>query len=184
MKKLPMPVDASRRRQLLGLMAGATVVPSLRASPPGLPPRPWPQGRPTPALALAAHPDGRWQLAQARGKLVMLNFWASWCEPCRSEMPSLELLAAKYEAQGLVVVTVNFRESPAAIDRFLELMPVSLPILRDADGAVAKAWGVGVFPTTIVVGRDGRARFSRVGEVDWNATREQDALAGLLHTPT
>jgi thiol-disulfide isomerase/thioredoxin len=142
--------------------------------------RPWPQGRPTPALDLAAQDGPRWRLAAARGKLVMLNFWATWCEPCRSEMPSLELMAQRHESQGLEVVTVNYRESSAAISRFLELMPLSLPVLRDADGAVAKAWGVNVFPTTIVVGRDGRARLSRIGEVDWNAALEREWVAGLL----
>jgi hypothetical protein len=98
-------------------------------------------------------------------------------------MPSLELLATRYEAQGLVVVTVNHRETRTAIARYLELMPLSLPILRDGDGEASRAWGAGVFPTTVVVGRDGRARCTRIGEVDWNAPPERDWLAGLLQSP-
>ena len=182
MKNAPTPVDAVRRRRLLAWLAASAAAWPVHAAPQGLAPRPWPHGRPTPALDLPTLHGKRWQLAGARGKVVMLNFWASWCEPCRSEMPSLELLALAYEAQGLEVVTVNYRESPAAIDSFTELMPISLPILRDADGAAAKAWQVGVFPATIVVGRDGRARLTRVGEVDWNAAPERDWVAGLLRT--
>ncbi|MBW7923151.1 MAG: TlpA family protein disulfide reductase [Burkholderiaceae bacterium] len=126
------------------------------------------------------HGGGRWSLADARGSVVVLNFWASWCEPCRTEMPSLELFGRRHERGNVAVVAVNYRETDAAIRRFLEQMPVSLPILRDADGAAARDWGVRVFPTTVLVGRDGRARFSLIGEADWLAPALDELLAPLL----
>jgi len=142
--------------------------------------QPWPAGRATPPLELPRHDGGRWRLADARGRVVLLNFWASWCEPCRTEIPSLELFAQREEHEGVVVMAVNHRETDAAIRRFLEQMPVSLPILRDADGAAARDWGIRVFPTTVLVGRDGLARFSIVGEVDWLAPKLSNLLGPLL----
>lgn len=142
--------------------------------------RPWPADRATPPLALPNHDGGRWDLADARGRVVVLNFWASWCEPCRTEMPSLELLAHRHERDGLVVMAVNHRETDTAIRRFLDQMPISLPILRDVDGAVARDWGVRMFPTTVLVGRDGRARFSVIGEADWLAPDLRSLLAPLF----
>ncbi|MFG5406889.1 TlpA disulfide reductase family protein [Piscinibacter sakaiensis] len=123
---------------------------------------------------------GRWSLAPARGRPVLLNFWASWCEPCRAEMPSLELLAERHAAAGLEVLAVNFRETDAAIRRFLGVMPVSLPILRDADGGAAKAFGVRMFPTTVAIGRDGRVAWSAVGEADWTGALTRPWIAALL----
>jgi thiol-disulfide isomerase/thioredoxin len=114
--------------------------------------------------------DGQpWTLASARGQVVLLNFWASWCEPCRSEMPTLALLATRFESRGLQVVTVNFRETDATLRRYTEAAPLGLPILRDRDGAAAKAWAVRTFPTTFAIDRRGAVVFSVLGEADWNA---------------
>jgi thiol-disulfide isomerase/thioredoxin len=162
-------MTSTRRRCLAALACAAFAAPLPALSQRALR-RDWPKGRPTPALALPAFEAAPWDLASdARGQVAVLNFWASWCEPCRTEMPSLELLAQRYEADGLVVVAVNHRETDAAIRRFMDLMPITLPILRDADGAAARDWGVRVFPTTIIVGRDGRAAFAVIGGADWNA---------------
>jgi thiol-disulfide isomerase/thioredoxin len=144
--------------------------------------RPWPPRAPLPSppLALPLLDGGRWALADSRGKLVVANFWASWCEPCRAELPSLELLAARHEAQGLQVVTINFRETEGAMRRFLAQMPIGLPLARDVDGAAAKAWGVRLFPTTFVFGRDGRPVFSVRGEADWGAEPARGWIAAAL----
>ena len=95
-------------------------------------------------------------------------------------MPSLELLAERHKNDGLVVVAVNFQETDAAIRRFMEQTPMSLPIVRDRDGAASRAWGVRVFPTTVLVGRDGAARFSIVGEADWTGPAARQWIAALL----
>lgn len=142
--------------------------------------RPWPARTPTPPVSLPGFEGPGFELAQARGKVVLLNFWASWCEPCRSEMPSLELLAQKYEARGLQVLAVNHRETDAAMRRFLQQMPVGLPMLRDADGAVARAYGVRIFPTSVLIARDGRAAFSVIGELDWTGAQARQWIEALL----
>jgi len=163
------------RRVLLGAAAWPLAA---RAETPE--PRPWPAQQPTPALKLPAWEGAPFDLAAARGQVVLLNFWASWCEPCRAEMPSLELLAARHEKDRLQVQAVNFRETDGAIQRYLAQYPISLPILRDRDGAAAKAWQVRIFPTTIAIGRNGRAAFTVTGEVDWGGPEARRWIATLL----
>jgi thiol-disulfide isomerase/thioredoxin len=175
-----LPPASPGRRRLLAAAALGSLTGAAGAAGDGPQPRPWPRGRATPPLALPGHDGPAWDLAQARGHVVLLNFWASWCEPCRAEMPSLELLAQRHEADGLVVVAVNFRETDAAIRRFMAQMPISLPILRDADGATSRAWGARIFPTTVAVDRAGRAAFSVVGECEWNGPQARAWIAPLL----
>ena len=176
-------VNTSRltRRQAL---AGCVGLGALLARPAHAQPeprrRPWPAGRATPALELPDL-DGRpWRLQDQRGRVVALNFWASWCEPCRSEMPSLELMAQRHEGDGLVVIGVNHREGVGTIRRFLQMMPVDLPLLRDADGSLTRAFGVGIFPSTVFIGRDGRVLFTVVGEADWGNPPARGWVAALL----
>jgi len=174
----PQPHPMSRRQALL---AGVPLagLPALAAATGPLH-RPWPAGLGTPALRLPRLEGGDWTLADARGQPVLLNFWASWCEPCRAEMPSLEQLAHRHAADGLQVVAVNFREGEAAITRFQVATGLALPVVRDADGAAARAFGVRIFPASVAIGRDGRARFTVVGEADWAAPSVQAWLAPLL----
>lgn len=131
-------------------------------------------------MTLPGFESPAWSLAEAKGRPVLLNFWASWCEPCRAEMPSLELLAQRHEADGLLVLAVNHRETDAAIRRFLQAMPISLPIARDADGATSRSFGVRIFPTSVLIARDGRAAFSVIGELDWTGAQARQWIAPLL----
>jgi thiol-disulfide isomerase/thioredoxin len=165
------------RRDLLTLAAAATAAFPVAADALR---RPWPTSQPTPNLALPGFDGPAWSLAEAKGRPVLLNFWASWCEPCRAEMPSLELLAQRHEADGLLVLAVNQRETDAAIRRFLQTMPISLPILRDTDGATSRAFGVRIFPTSVLIARDGRAAFSVIGELDWTGAQARQWIAPLL----
>ena len=151
-----------------------------RAADDGPVPRPWPARQPTPVIDLPQNDGGRWRLADARGQVLLVNFWASWCEPCRAEMPSLELLEQRHEADRLQVLAINFRETDAALRRYVEQSALSLRVARDADGAAAKACGVRVFPSTIAFGRDGRARFTVTGEVDWGSAAARRWIASLI----
>lgn len=163
----------------LAALAAAVVPGAARA---GYMVRAWPEGKAAPALALTDMDGKTWALAALKGQPVMLNFWASWCEPCRAEMPSLELVATHHERAGLVVLAVNYQESVPVIKRFLEMRPFSLPILLDRDGAAAAAWTPRVFPTTVLIDRHGTPRQSVLGDLDWLGSAARELIEPLLHS--
>lgn len=168
------------RRLCLGALLGAGVfLPGAPAAAQWVR-KPWPARKPTPAIELPAIDGAPWRLAAERGRPVLLNFWASWCEPCQAEMPSLERLALSQREAGLRVVAVNFREGGPAVKRFLSKTPLQLPVVRDADGAAARAFGIGIFPSTVAIDRQGRVRFIIVGEFDWGDAAGMDAIRPLL----
>ena len=163
-----------KRRELL-ILAGVAGAMQVRWGQAEGIKRDWPKCAPTPKLELPG-----FDLANERGKVVLLNFWASWCPPCRDELPSLELLEAALEPQNFKVVALNYRETDAALKRFLEQMPSSLNIVRDADGAAARAFGAKVFPTSVLLKRDGTAAFTVVGEMEWNKNPAREWIAPYL----
>ena len=142
--------------------------------------RPWPVGKATPPLTLVDLDGKTWSLAALRGRPVLLNFWASWCAPCRAEMPSLELLQTRHEKAGLVILSVNYQEPLPKIRRFLETLPFSLPILLDRDGEAASLWTSRVFPTTVLIERAGVPRSSVIGELDWLGDSARALIEPLL----
>jgi thiol-disulfide isomerase/thioredoxin len=119
--------------------------------------------------------DGRIvDLKAMQGRVVVVNFWATWCEPCREEMPSLQRLREKLAGRPFEVITVNFGESADKIAQFLEKEKVTLPVLLDTQKETAQDWGVGGLPMTFLVDARGRVRYSVFGELDWS---EGPALA-------
>lgn len=142
--------------------------------------RPWPAARLAPPLDLVDLDGKRWTIDALAGQVVVLNFWATWCEPCRAEMPSLEAMAARRRREGLVVCAVNYLEAPDRIRRFLERAPFKPPILLDSDGDATVAWTPRVFPSTVLIGRDGRPATTVVGELDWGAAEAAALLDPLI----
>ena len=111
-------------------------------------------------------------LAQHRGKAVVINFWATWCEPCREEMPSLARLATRWQARGLVVLTVAVADNAKRVDDFLwETLPEkqTLPVLHDHEQTISRAWGARALPTTVVLDRRHRVVLRGMGAIDWDA---------------
>ena len=121
-----------------------------------------------------------WQWPDLRGRAVLLNFWASWCEPCRAEMPTLQQVADLYGPDKLLVLAVNFKETAARALQFAKTTGVSLPVLLDTTGKVAGQWGVKVFPTTLMLDNQGRARYRVKGEVDWTSSAPGKLIEGLF----
>lgn len=89
-------------------------------------------------------------------QVVMINFWASWCTPCRMEMPDFERIYGAKKAKGFTILAINEDKERAKADAYLKSKPVTFPILIDSDGALAKRFHIEALPTTILVGRDGK----------------------------
>ncbi len=160
----------------MGLLGGAGLL--LAGVSRAEPLLPWTGGA-TPALA-ARTLDGReWKLADFRGRTVIVNFWATWCVPCVVEMPSLSRLRERLAPAGVEVVTVNFQENVARIEAFQKQYNVTLPVVRDPDGTLRRAWQVNVFPTSFVIGPDQRIALRAVGEVDWDDSRVESRVRAL-----
>lgn len=156
-----------------GLLAGA---PSLHAQ--GFEVSPW-KG-PLSALDLPDAEGRTWRAADFQGRAVLLNFWASWCEPCRTEMPSLQTLAELHGPDKLLVLAINFKEPPARAQRFAQASGFRLPVLLDAEGQLARRWEVKVFPTTFLIDRRGQPRQRIRGEVDWSGPQAERLVSALL----
>lgn len=177
------PALSSRRRFLQQALAATSGAAVLQAKAQGLTGpayevTPW--AGPVSALGLVDTTGKTWQPADLRGRAVLLNFWASWCEPCRAEMPTLQQIADFYGPEKLLVLAVNFKEPPARALQFAQTTGVSLPVLLDLKGELARRWGVKVFPTTLSLDRLGKPRQRIQGEVDWTSAAAEKLIAPLL----
>jgi thiol-disulfide isomerase/thioredoxin len=114
---------------------------------------------PAPPFTLASRAGGQVSLADLKGQVVMINFWASWCGPCRQEFPALDQIYAKYKPLGFTLVAINVESEQADADRFLATTPASFPILFDPDNTVSGNYGVSAMPTTVLIDRQGRVRW-------------------------
>jgi len=119
-------------------------------------------------------------LREYRGKVVVLNFWATWCEPCRDEMPSLQRLRARMEGKPLAVLTVNYGEWPQRIEPFMKRERIDLPVLLDTQKDAARAWNAGGLPITFLVDARGDVRYWVFGERDWNEGEPVKLVESLL----
>ncbi len=139
-----------------------------------------PLNQPAPALRLPGLDGSMTDLAAFRGRVVVLNFWASWCPPCVHEMPSLEGLHRALGAEGLVVVGVSVDEDEEAVRRFVKEQGITFPILKDPDGHHAEAaYRTLDFPTTFVIDRDGILRRRYVGPTQWDTPAALDHFRQL-----
>ena len=164
-------------RRLLGAGVLAVLASAAGAQEPS---RFVPWTRETPPLALK-DPAGRTvSLEDHRGKVVLLNFWATWCEPCREEMPSMRALQQRFAGQPFEVLAVNYGESASRVKEFLARERLELTVLLDPGQQAARAWRVRVLPGSFLVGRDGRVRFSVIGELDWASDEAVKVVSGLL----
>jgi peroxiredoxin len=141
--------------------------------------KPW-SGGPTPALELEDLAGQVHRLDDYRGKVVLVNFWATWCEPCRAEMPSIDGLRSALDGKPFQVLAVNLAEPLSRIEKFAGTMPLHFPLLRDRDGAVAKAWRARLLPASFLIGRDGRIRYVAYGELDWTSDAVRAVVDQLL----
>ena len=140
------------------------------------------EGQKAPALALATLDGGRATLADHRDKLVVLNFWATWCQPCALEMPSLEALWRRYRARGLVVVAVSVdRGSPRnLLEPYVRNLKLTFPILLDPDAKTSDGWRVTALPATFLITPNGDAAGMAIGARQWDSAEMKALVERLL----
>ena len=122
-----------------------------------------PASGPAPDFQLMSRDGNRVSLAELKGEVVMINFWATWCGPCRQEMPHLEALYQRYSSLGFTLLGVNVEEDPSGAEAWLEETPVSFPILFDSSNQVTSLYDIVAMPSTVLVDRQGNIRYLHHG---------------------
>ena len=119
-------------------------------------------------------------LADFKGKVVFLNFWATWCGPCRAEMPSMEALYDKFKDRGFEILAVNSGERTPDVLSFMKENQLTFPALLDTNGQVSRTYGIQAIPTSFLIDRSGMIIMKLVGSINWDAPQIHTALELLL----
>src|SRR6202011_4235235 len=137
---------------------------------------------PAPQFALDARGGSKISLKQYKGQVVMLNFWASWCGPCRQEMPLLESIYKKYNKMGFTLIGVNVEPDSKDAEGFLKQLqtPVSFPVIYDKDSTVSKAYDVQGMPSTVIIDRKGNIRVLHRGYKPGDENEYLDSIRTLV----
>ena len=135
---------------------------------------------PAPDFSLKSDSGKNLKLSEYRGDVVMINFWASWCGPCRQEMPLLEELYQEYEPLGFTILGVNVEEDSAKAKNLLKDIPVSFPVLFDNTSKVSKLYDVIAMPSTVLVDRDGNMRYLHRGYKPGYVEQYQEQVRALI----
>ena len=114
-------------------------------------------------------------LSDLRGKGVVLNFWGSWCEPCKKEMPDLQQQYEAYKDKGLVVIGINIGESPVAVEPFVKQFGLTFPILLDRQSQITTLYRIGPIPSTYFIDADGKVKEIFIGPLNENSISEKVA---------
>ncbi|TCM84636.1 TlpA family protein disulfide reductase [Rhodovulum steppense] len=139
--------------------------------------------KPVPEIALIDEAEAPRALDEHLGRWVVLNFWATWCPPCRHEMPALDRLNAEFGGAGFAVVTVaTGRNSPQGIDRlFSDLAIATLPKWRDPDSGLARQMGVMGLPVTVILNPEGQEIARMQGDAEWDSDSARAIVAALMN---
>ncbi|MDR0586891.1 MAG: TlpA family protein disulfide reductase [Treponema sp.] len=131
-------------------------------------------------LANVPGATGSTRLEDYRGKVLFLNLWATWCGPCRSEMPSMEKLYRRFRDKGLEILAVNIQEQKADVEAFMRRNKLNFPVVLDEDGRIARQYGVTGIPTSYILDRQGRVILRLVGSINWDDPKIFVAFEALL----
>ena len=145
--------------------------------------RPIERGEPAPDFILPRLAGGSLELAQFQGKLVVLNFWATWCPPCVDEMPSLERLSRRGGDMNLEVVTISVDQDLSALQNFIAEHRLTLPVARDPQRQVAILYGTYKYPETYIISPEGVVHDKMIGPVNWDGSRIRERLFSLASLP-
>lgn len=139
----------------------------------------YPQIGPTPPLVLKDLGGNTHTLDDYRGRIVLLNFWATWCTPCLIEMPDMQRLDASFPDAELTVLAVNVKESREKAWRFQQLLDVNFTVLLDTAGLVARDWNVAMYPTSYLIDTSGQIRYVVFGALDWDSPKIKQVIETL-----
>jgi peroxiredoxin len=138
-------------------------------------------GKKAPDFTLKDTNDRQVSLASLRGSVVVISFWATWCPPCRDEMPALNKLYRDSKDRGLVVIAVSTDRSASPVKDFLGKNPLDFPVLMDPGSKVARQFKVFSLPTTFLLDRNGAIVQRYLGEEDWNAPAIREKISSVLN---
>ena len=133
-----------------------------------------------PSFSLPSRSGDIVSLAKLRGKVVMLNFWASWCGPCRQEMPLLDQMHKRYSSLGFTMIGVNVESNTADAEKWLQQTPVSFPVLFDKENKVSKLYDVNAMPSTVFIDRKGNVRALHRGYKPGDESEYLNQIRALL----
>lgn len=133
-----------------------------------------------PDFTLKSKESGNIRLSEQRGNIVMVNFWASWCGPCREELPEMEALYQEYRDLGFEILAVNVDDEESKADILLDDIEVSFPVLYDTAGNVSKLYDVNAMPTTVIIDRDGNQRLLHLGYRAGDEKKYEEAIKILM----
>ncbi len=140
---------------------------------------PWPSKQKTPSYLFKDSDGLEHKPENLRGKKVVLNFWATWCAPCKEELPSLQLFSDLQNPNQVVVITINVKEPVSRAQRVMTSNQMTLPLVSDTQGEWAQKFGVKVFPTTLLLDSKGQVQWRITGEVDWTSAAPQTWVNSL-----
>jgi len=141
---------------------------------------PWRPAKPPTLQTTDLQTEQTRSLADFAGHTLIVNFWASWCGPCRVELPSLNALADRYAPRGLRLLAINHGEMPERVRRFLDEVPIHGTVLLDRSTRQLAAWGARGLPASFMLDAKGRPRLMARGEIDWSAADVVEALEKLM----
>ncbi len=136
--------------------------------------------RTAPSLRLTQLSGKTLDMESLHGRVVLVNFWATWCPPCRREMPSMDRLDKMETGRPFTILAINVKEEADLVERFLEDMPLGFPIALDSDGKLAGAWKAFVYPTSYLVDKAGRIRYSLNGTLEWDDPEIVEIIERLM----
>jgi thiol-disulfide isomerase/thioredoxin len=140
---------------------------------------PWMDGPPAPVVLsdITGRPA---TMADYRGKVVLVSFWATWCEFCREQMLAMQALKERLAGAPFEILAVNFAESPARVRDYAKTLPIDFRVVLDPNQDGAKAWRVRILPVSFLVGPDGQPRYSLIGVYDWASDEAVETVRRLL----
>ena len=133
----------------------------------------------SPEFSLIDMQGKKHSLAEYQGNIVLVQFWATYCTPCRKEMPTMNNLIKKMDGKAFKIVTINMAESKQAVKKFVNEVPVYFPVLLDSDGAILSQWKVFAAPANFILDKQGKIIFTLYGGIDWDSDDMVKKLSAL-----